>query len=429
MPSPRPLPSKLQLRWSRLALAAVVLGLTACINDQADPGDFFSLEASPALTDYARVSIRLDDTTGHVLATLYDDSLPSLSRLNRLPAGPYQGGVVRIVIEGWKGGKLVYREIRLYDGASQHVIALDVVQDPGQNPIDTVFIPNKPAGQAPMVVSIPGDTTVSIRDSVPLAAEVTDMDGDLAGYTWDCNGDGRPEDSAAIYGGRSKIRFGVRFSEAGTRACVLKVWDLGGRSVQAKVNIKTVQDPPWADAGKDTTVVVQTQVRLHAKGEDGYGPIVSREWRIGTGEFHAVTQMESSFQAPEGPGDLVCVLKVTDSDSLAGYDTMVVHVVYSPDDSLSDLRTNVGTLAPAFRKDVRNYVVTLAYADSVLMIFPRVSESHASAKVEAMDLGAFKADSGTVPVAVGDNFFTVEVTAQDGSKLQYAITARREGSP
>jgi hypothetical protein len=400
------------------------------LNEPVEPGNFFRLEASPALMDYERVSIRLDDTTGVLLATLYDDSLPSLARLNRLPAGPYRGGTVRILIEGYKGGKLAYREVRIYDGSSQRVLALDVIRDPGPAGGDTLLVPVTPVGKAPVLRVFPADTAVSIRDSVPLPVEVSDMDGDLAGYSWACNDNAKTADSAglATAGGWAKIKFGVRFPDAGARTCAFKAWDREGRTVQGKVNIQVETDLPWADAGKDTTVIVESQVLLHAKGEDGYGPIVAREWRIGSGEFKPVTQMESSFQAPAVPGDIVCILKVTDSDGLTGLDTLVVHVVYSPDNTLSDLRTNVGALEPAFKRDVRNYVVTLAAADSFLTIFPKPNEPHATAKVAGMDPAGLKAGSGTVPVAVGDNFFTILVTAQDGSTVQYSIMARRIGS-
>lgn len=403
------------------------LGGAACMNEPEAPANYFRMEASPALTGYSRVAIRLDDTTGRTLATLYNDSLPSLSRLDRLNAGPYQGGTVKISIEAFRAQRLAYREVRLYDGINQKVLSIDIFRDDGTGLPDP-NLPVKPGKAAPGFAIFPRDTLVTIRDTVPLPAEAIDADGDLAGYAWDC-GDGKAKDSAAIFGGRAKIRFGVRFADPGDRTCVLRIWDLEGRSVQSKMVVHVLLDPPWADAGQDTTVVVETPISLHAKGEDGYGPIVSREWSIAGAEFKAVTQLESVTPAPKEVGEVVCVLKVTDSDGLSDYDTLRVKVVLSPDNALSELKTNVGKLEPPFRSDVRSYTVALAYADSVLMIFPRTRDSHASFKVQNLSFPDSKADLGALPLAVGENSFSVQVTAQDGSMLQYSINAKRVGTP
>lgn len=394
----------------------------ACMNSAEDGESYFSLEAAPSLTGYRRVTVQLSDTLGNLKATLYDDSLPSVSRLGRLPAGPYRGGYARITILAYRGNALAYREIRVYDGTSQKVLSVEILTE-GNIAIDTVPVAVKLVRRGPTFALVPGDTVVSIRDSVPMPAEALDQDGDLAGYAWDCDGDGRPEDSAALDGFRAKIRFGKVFADSGARTCRLRVWDREGRAIQADVKIRVLQDVPAGDAGRDTTVLVETRINLHAMGEDGFGPIVTREWKIGSQEFKHMTQQETSIMAPATPGDLMCILRVTDSDGLIGLDTMVVNVVYNPDNTLSDLKINVGALEPGFRKDVRDYLVKLSPADSVLMIFPKVNESHATATVQGMDIEA--SHSGSVPIRDGDNYFTVRVTAQDGSTLQYFVTARR----
>ncbi|MDB5051707.1 MAG: hypothetical protein JWO30_4778 [Fibrobacteres bacterium] len=404
------------------ALAFLAALLSACVNAPDQSETYFRLEADPDLVTYHRITIQLADSLGNLQATLYDDSLPTLDRLIRLPAGPYRGGTARITILAYRGDRLAYRETRLYDGEIQQIISVEVfLVDPASPDPETVLA--KPGGHAPTFAVFPGDTLVTLRDSVPLNSEVVDQDGDLAGYTWDCDGDGHPEDSASLPGDyRSKIRFGRAYPDSGTHFCILKVWDKAGASVQGKVRIRVITDPPAARAGNDTTVVVESAIHLHAMGEDGMGPIVSREWKIGGTDFKPVTQQETSIQAPASPGDLLCVLRVTDSDSLTSLDTLRVKVIYSPDNTLSDLRTNIGGLEPAFRKDVRHYLVTLGQADSLLTITPKVSEPHARVTVEAADA------SGAVPVALGENSFTVGVTAQDGSTLQYSVTVRREGT-
>ncbi|MDB5103491.1 MAG: Peptidase, (Fungalysin) family [Fibrobacteres bacterium] len=397
----------------------------SCVDNADDSESYFRLEASADLMSYKRVTVILTDTLGGKKATLYDDTLPSLARLSRLPAGPYKGGTVRITILAYRGNRLAYREIRLYDGISQQVLSVDIFRDEGgigEIPQDT-SLTAKPARQAPTIAGLPSDTTVSIRDSVPLNADAVDADGDLAAYTWDCNGDGKAEDSAGLAGGRVRIRFGRAYGDSGTRVCILKVWDKDGRSAQGKVVIRVVQDAPVANAGADTQVVVGTAIRLHAKGEDAFGPILSREWKIGSEEFKAMTQQESTIQAPALPGDLVCILRVTDSDGLIALDTLIVRVVYNSDNTLSELKTDIGILQPPFRKSVLQYVVTLAPADSLLLFFPKPGEAHAQVAVSGPD--PRMAGSPAFPIRTGDNLFSIQVTAQDGSILQYSVTVRR----
>jgi hypothetical protein len=406
------------------ALATVVF--MSCINNEDRPEAYLSLQTGADIMTYQRVAIRMSDTLGRNPITLFNDSVSSMARLGRLNAGPYRGGKVRISIEGYRASILVYREIRLYDGASQKVMSVDVAR--GDSLVVIPVGPDtgltvKPVRHLPDFAAFPADTLVTIKDSIPLPSEVTDADGDLAGYTWDCNGDGKPEDSAALAGYRVKIRFSRTYPDSGTRFCVLKIWDKEGQSAQRRVRIQVLLDPPVADAGHDTVVVVGTAINLHANGEDGYGPVVSREWKLGSSEYKPMTQGEWSTLAPTAPGELVCILRLTDLDGLTDYDTMVVTVIYSPDNALSDLKSNLGVISPVFRKDIQDYSVALAPADSVLALYPKASDSRA--RIEVVGMGLSSPDSRSLPIKTGDNIFTIRVTAQDGSTLQYTVTARR----
>lgn len=408
-----------------LAALCSVLSVS-CIHNQEQPDAYLKLEAGAGIMSYQRVAIRMSDTLGRNPFTLFDDSVTSLGRLGRLNAGPYRGGKVLISIEGYSASILVYREVRLYDGASQKVMSIDVAKTDSQSvlPIGTdTVLTVKPVRHAPDFAVFPGDTIVTIRDSVPLVAEAVDMDGDLAGYAWDCNGDGKPEDSSALAGSRAKIRFGRAYPDSGTRFCDLKIWDKAGQSAQRRVRIQVLLDPPVADAGDDTIVVVGTTIHLHARGQDGYGPVAYREWKIGSNEYKHMANGEWSTLAPTTPGDLVCILRLTDSDGLTGYDTMVVRVIYSPDNTLSELKSNLGILSPGFRKDIRDYTLALAPADSVLALYPRTSDSRARFEISGTE--PVSPDPRALPIKAGDTIFTIRVTAQDGSTLQYTVTARR----
>lgn len=316
-PFPRGLP---------LLLLASALVMPSCRLGEADEEVYFDLEADSALVAYGKVVVELQDAAGNPEAILYDDSLPSTDRLRRLPAGPYRGGPARIVIRAYRGGRQVYRETRVYDGDSQRVVSVDIFLGP--------FEPGEPgkapAGRGPLppvLASFMGDTVVSIRDSVTLWAEATDGDGDLAGFALDCDGDGRYEDSAGAAGFKASILRGRSYADTGRQGCLVKVWDKGGRFDQRRLGVQVEWDPPTADAGRDTAVLAGTTILLHARGEDGLGPVVSREWKIGSKPFFPVTQQETAHQAPLEPGLLVCVLRITDSDGIPAEDTLLVTVM------------------------------------------------------------------------------------------------------
>jgi hypothetical protein len=303
----------------------------ACLQSN-DPADYFRVEAGPDLLGYSRIAIHLDDTAGRKVEVLFDDTLRDLKRLEHLPSRRYSGETARILIEGFKGARLAYRESRLYEGRTQRLLDLAIERfgDSGaqEGGVAAPGALGHPA-HAPVLSAFPGDTVVSIRDSVPLPALASDSDGDLSSYAWEC-GPGGPKDSAALGGIQAKIRFGVRFADPGERVCRLTVSDTGKRTAVATIKVTVELDPPWADAGKDTTVPLGGMVLLHARGEDGHGPIVSRAWSLDGGPFRPVPQIETSVPCPAEAGDFRYVLKVTDSDSLSALDTLVVHVPAAP---------------------------------------------------------------------------------------------------
>jgi hypothetical protein len=340
----------LQPRNSLGSLALLILlgFFQACtLSDSSQPSAYFRLEATPQLITYGRVVILLSDTLGNRTDTLYQDTLRSLSPLKRLPADGYTGGPVLIKIHGYRNGVLVYAESRIYDGEKQRVLSLNIAKDlpviplgtpPGSNP-STQVPPTVPPvvvalAKSPSVVAFPSDTLVSVKDSVALHAEAFDSDGDLASYAWHCDGDGKAEDTAALSGSRQKIWSGTKFTKPGLYTCTLRLWDKTGRHSETSTEVQVVYDMPIADAGQDTIVIVNTKIFLHAKGTDIFGPIVSRAWKIGKLDFVEIMQQETSILAPDLPGDLPCILRVMDSDSLMAYDTLMVTVKPKPADTL-----------------------------------------------------------------------------------------------
>jgi hypothetical protein len=335
--------------WSlHIILATALLLISACtLNDTPASGTYIQLEAAPQLTNYSRVTIVLADSLGNSPDTLYDDSLPSLNRLRSLPADGYKGGKALITINGYHDKDLVYAETRLYDGQRQEVLSLDIsknvpiivatgiVPATGTNTGNNAGVPATViVAHEPGFMEFPGDTTLSINDSVSLSAEAYDQDGDLAGYAWECNGGKISQDSGAIEGYRKKISAGVRFTREGDYSCTMRLWDRAGKRAQGIRAVHVKFDQPVADAGKDTTVEVDSKILLHGKAWDGFGPIVSRGWKIGSKPYEPISQQETVISAPSVPGELICILTAFDSDSLSASDTLVVKVIPRPGDKI-----------------------------------------------------------------------------------------------
>lgn len=320
-------------RTSLLALAALPLLLASCrINGGGSDSAYFRVEGDSSLTAYGRVVVLLCDPEDKVLDTLFDDSLASLDDLKALPAGSYHGGPARIKVLAYRGDTLAHAETRVYDGDTQKLVALVITppdslpQGPAPSDSQPAPGPTPPADpHGPALDSLSRDTVVSIKDSVDFVALVFDPDGDLAAYSLSC--DGKTGDSTMISGYRTRIDAKHAFPDSGDHSCELKVWDRAGHSVRARRGARVEWDAPTVDAGKDTVVPVGGVIKLHAKGDDRFGPIVTREWKLNDGFWTVSPQQETQRTAPDEPGALTFILRVTDSDGLTSQDTLVVTIV------------------------------------------------------------------------------------------------------
>ena len=86
----------------------------------------------------------------------------------------------------------------------------------------------------------------------------------------------------------------------------------------------------------------------------------------------------------------------------------------STDATLTELTVSQGTLTPAFNKDITEYKVIVPDTISII----RLSASAA--------IGATRTGTGSKNLNIGDNFFSIEVTAEDGvTKKTYNVTITR----
>jgi hypothetical protein len=102
----------------------------------------------------------------------------------------------------------------------------------------------------------------------------------------------------------------------------------------------------------------------------------------------------------------------------------------SGNNSLSELGTSTDInpaldLDQAFDPNTLNYTVTVSFGTGVITIAPTVQESHATIKINDIDVAS--GDAFTWNLMVGDNVFNIVVTAQDGTTKTYKITVTRSG--
>jgi cyclophilin family peptidyl-prolyl cis-trans isomerase len=101
----------------------------------------------------------------------------------------------------------------------------------------------------------------------------------------------------------------------------------------------------------------------------------------------------------------------------------------SNDATLSSLTVSAGSLSPTFASNITAYTLAVANTVTSTTVTPTVTSSVASVKVNGT-AAASGAASAAIPLAVGANVITVEVTAQDGTtKSTYTVTVTRAPAP
>lgn len=90
----------------------------------------------------------------------------------------------------------------------------------------------------------------------------------------------------------------------------------------------------------------------------------------------------------------------------------------SKDSTLSALTVKEGTITPEFKKDVKEYALTIPYETSEVNVTATPTDSKATVAVE-----------GNKDLKEGENTVTVKVTAEDGSTSNYVIKVTRKRVP
>jgi LEA14-like dessication related protein len=96
--------------------------------------------------------------------------------------------------------------------------------------------------------------------------------------------------------------------------------------------------------------------------------------------------------------------------------------------TLRALALSAGPLNPAFAASTTAYTISVAHTVSKTTVTPTLTDAAASVKVNGIAVASGTA-SAAIPLAVGANTITVEVTAQNGTtKRTYTVTITRTAS-
>ena len=278
-----------------------------------------------------------------------------------------------------------------------------------------------------LILSKHADTVISIRDSIVLTASIRNDDGKALQYGWDYDGDGKLDDSANSSLTTIPVSNGHRYLTAGSFKTVLQVKDITGKALTDTVAVQVDLDPPKADLGKDTTVLVGTLLKVRLLGADRFGSIVKRELDIGgTGTFVPLSQQETTLTMPATKTKLRLIGKVTDDDGQIGKDTMDVNVIYASENKLASLFISPPGIAikPDFSPDSMAYAVTVANSLTSVVIGGAANDKNATVTVNGSPLSP-SVTSVSVNLIVGVNAIPIVVTAQDSTTRTYTLNFKR----
>lgn len=104
--------------------------------------------------------------------------------------------------------------------------------------------------------------------------------------------------------------------------------------------------------------------------------------------------------------------------------TVTVTRQQSSNADLSDLVLSTGSLSPTFNPAVTSYTDLVSNATSTITVTPTNSDANAIIKVNGNTVAGGSASSA-MPLAVGPNVVTIQVTAQDGTVKNYSVTITR----
>lgn len=397
-------------------IALAVFPLLSCLDEYPliRPGEFTDVRSRlvhvPGMADYdsVRVEIRDSKDSGRIISawTVSGDSLSKIPLQFRS-----KGEVLLVRVRGYLDSvgycySAWYEEDRL-------VASLDSCD------------------RMPRIVDIrsfsPGDTTISINDSVVLRATVSSQQGILKEFRWDFDGDGAPDSSGPLSGGTQEIsatrRFGNSLGDFGVR---LSVYDADSNSISNGITVTVDLDAPRARLGRDTSVALGDSLSLKGTGTDGKGRIVAVSW-FGLGDTVLLGDGEKLAVKGAEIGVKTYVFRVVDDDGLVGLDTISVTTTQLDSNaSLKAIYVWPGILNPEFAPSRTTYRIDVPGWTDSIKLTARPASANSTVSFPDFPEASGKGDLfRTLPFSMEDTILRIKVISVSGAEEEYQIKVNR----
>lgn len=138
----------------------------------------------------------------------------------------------------------------------------------------------------------------------------------------------------------------------------------------------------------------------------------------------AVPQDATATTAVSVSPNFITVSVTAASGSILSYTISVTRAVPS-NANLTSLGVSAGSLSPSFAASNTSYSIDVPFATTAINVTPTLADAKATMTVNGAVL-ASGATSSNIPLVIGSNFITVQVTAQNGTTLKaYTLTVNR----
>jgi len=252
----------------------------------------------------------------------------------------------------------------------------------------------------PPEVSAGNPVIVTEGEVAILRGTATDVDGLVALYEWDFDGDGTYDWSNGTTG-----RALWTYETPGNFTAKLRVTDNIGASATATVSVEVRPRPPnqepVADAGADLEVDQGDPVEFLMAGSDLDGMVVLYEWDYeGDGTFDEVSAVPTTtVHIYYDPGVYTAVLRITDDDGATDTDDRVVTVNEKVQNQLPtadagpDLEAQIGTEVTLIGRgnDTDGHIATFMWDFDGDGVYDLTSNSTGTAIHTYNELGEFTA--------------------------------------
>ena len=186
----------------------------------------------------------------------------------------------------------------------------------------------------PPTVSVLGNYTVTIKDTLGLDAMASDLYGRIALYEWGC-GSADAQNIGFTYSSTTSPQFSAIMpatAQSGYK-CIIRVTDDDGNTARDTALIDIILAPPTVVVTNKTAIVREGyNIVLGASAydyPDFPGSIEKREWSCGTPSeiaqnWKTVSQYDTVWKAPAATATFYCIARATDNDGNTAMDTMTI---------------------------------------------------------------------------------------------------------